>query len=195
MQDLRNWLQGLPVSARPASNWYLLRKFVLRHRIQTAIVCLLAVIIPSTGFIGVFSLGQVSAAKEELDAARQAYSTQKAQDMALISQTAFGIFLEFWHDDDTRAKFVREYLPEKNSPAYRAASFLLDPRSLTEKINAPQSDVNTEDAFWQFILAEQHNKDGNLEEARRAYRQCIQNAQDDEVWWVSVARARQEELR
>jgi len=194
MQDLQNWMQGLPVRARPANNWYLLKKLILRHRVQAAIVLLLTVIILATGFIGVFSLSRVSAAKQELAVAQEAYSKEKAQDMVLINQVAFGHFLERWHELGASTPNVRAYLPA-GSRECRAASFLLDPRSLAEKTHDPQYALDATQAFWQFILAEQHKKDENQEEARRAYSQCIEDAEDDKVWWVAVARARLKELR
>jgi serine/threonine protein kinase/tetratricopeptide (TPR) repeat protein len=51
-QDLSRWLEGEPVASRPASRWYVLQKFVARHR--------LPVVIGATGMLGVITMGVVA---------------------------------------------------------------------------------------------------------------------------------------
>ncbi len=64
--DLRRYLQGLPVAARPASRWLLARKFVRRHRGAVALTSTLLL-----GLLGSLGLAQWNA-----------YTAQRAADEA-----------------------------------------------------------------------------------------------------------------
>ena len=65
-QDIANYLEGMPVSARPDSTWYRFRRFVSRHKLQViaASVAGLAIVLG-----GAIALWQARAAAQERDRA------------------------------------------------------------------------------------------------------------------------------
>ncbi|KQW45535.1 MULTISPECIES: serine/threonine-protein kinase [unclassified Roseateles] len=64
--DIRQYLAGLPVQARPDSRWYRLRKFVLRNRLPVgAAAAALAALIAASGF----SLWQARIARQQAERA------------------------------------------------------------------------------------------------------------------------------
>lgn len=192
-EDTQNWLEGLPVRARSINSWYLLGKFIMRHRTATAIVILLAVIILSTGFIGIFSLHQVNTANIEMERLQEAYEKEKSEEQNLMNQVAFSLFLERWRDGDNRANLSLMYLSKKTRE-YRAVRFLLDPDPISKKLMSIGY-ATGDQPFWQFIIAEHLMRDGYKVEARKAYQQCIMDSKSTNDWFLKIARSRLEELR
>jgi serine/threonine-protein kinase len=60
--DLRRWLEGLPVQARPDSTWYRVSKFVRRHAIAVAAA---AVVVASLAAFGIVSARQARVVAEQ----------------------------------------------------------------------------------------------------------------------------------
>jgi len=195
--DIGCWLEGLPVKARPVNMTYLAKKWVGRHKAATAVGGLVAVILLSTGFIGLYSYSQAQAAFRELEQQRQVHEATLQKNQALLHESAFGLFLELWHHDDPKARRLLLYLPDQ-SREHRAFRLLLDRRTLhevTADIKRYWSDGQK--AFGEFVLGEYHLKQGNRVEAAQAYRRCLDgfHAERPDEWYRRIAQARWDELR
>ncbi|MBX3690236.1 serine/threonine-protein kinase [Dokdonella sp.] len=87
-RDLRNWLRGMPISARADSGWYRMRRFARRHRLGVAAAAL--VLLSLVGGLGA-ALWQASVARgeamradsERVNAEVQLERTQKVKDFML----------------------------------------------------------------------------------------------------------------
>jgi predicted Ser/Thr protein kinase len=193
-EDMRHWLGGLPVKARSINTWYVLGKLIARYRVAAVILCLLAVIILSTSFIGIYSLYQVTTAKADNAIMAEEHRKELAAYDAYVRENAFNFFLERWHDKDTTA-FQYMVSVSDDTREHKAATFLLDPRPIEQK-HLPWSDMSDEDRlFWQFVTAEHRLQDGNKSEARKAYQQCLAEAKDPEQWLMRKVRLRLKELQ
>lgn len=185
-EDIHRWMTGLPVMARPVTTWYLLSKYVLRHRVAAVIVASLVVIIISTAFIGLYSLAKARGASQELEIRQRKFETQLEDNLDLLNRAAFSIFLQQWHDGKTQSVAAFRLL-SGDSRERRAMQFLLDPKPLDQKKDSlGEEALRNEAAFWQFIFAEYHRRNGNSEQAMAAYQRClaVQPTHHDPNDWI-----------
>lgn len=77
--DLRNWLQGNPISARPDSRAYRLRKFVRRHRLGVATAALLVIGLAAGLGVALWQASLARAAAARADAERRVAEQQLAR--------------------------------------------------------------------------------------------------------------------
>jgi len=193
--DFHNWLQGFPVKARSINAWYLLQKTIQRHRIAAVMLVLIAVIILGTGFIGIYSYAQAQAATRKLEQRQIIHQQEQAQSMALLYQTAFGLFLSQWHNNDTAAEYIHSFL-SKDSREYTAVQFLLDPRPLPAKQQELSTGIMHEQvSFRHFILGECHLKAGSRVDAIKAYEACLAQEQKQDDWIYPIAQSRLAQLK
>ncbi len=193
--DIQSYLDGRPVKAQTANTWYILRKYIARHRVASLIVGLLLIIILCNAFIGIYSWYRASDSARELEQREQAYRKGRARDEELITQVALGIFLERWHADDPNAKALLPFLL-KDSQVYAGIRFLDDPRPFEQKLKEISIEESSDKSFWQFIFGEQHLKDRNNKEAINAFSRCLRGREniDDQRWYQNVAQTRLEGL-
>ncbi len=168
--DIENWIQGRPIRVKSVSTLYLLRKIIARHRYSSAVAGLLLVII--LGF-SCFSLDIYRTTRK---AQRETQNVEKQWDQSLVDDSVFAAsigftyFLQQWHEGRTQfARWVARHLPD-NSKEIKAAAFLLDPNSLARKEpDFRQSMTDKHVWFADFIVGEHYRRDGNREEAVKAY--------------------------
>jgi serine/threonine protein kinase len=196
--DIQCWLEELPITARPMTALYLLRKFVVRHRMASIVLSLLLVIIVSTSFISLYSYNQARGALKESKLRQAAYKTQAKRNLTFANQVAFASFLELWHDDKIgRAQAFTIHF-HRNSRERTGSLFLLDPRPLAEKeVDFREKLSPNQTAFWVFIVGEHHLKNKNKAEAIEAYKQCLEASHDSselDDWFKNRARRKLNEL-
>ena len=100
-RDLRQWLAGRPISARPDSGWYRMRRFVQRHRLGVAAGVL--VLLSLLGGLGA-ALWQANVARDE---ARRADSERAKAELQLArAQKVKDFLLTLFREQDpfSRAK-------------------------------------------------------------------------------------------
>lgn len=196
--DIQCWLEDLPITARPMTALYLLRKFVVRHRMASIVLALLLVIIVSTSFISLYSYSQARGALKESKLRQATYKTQARRNLTFANQVAFASFLELWHDDKIgRAQAFTIHF-HRNSRERTGSLFLLDPRPLAEKEADFREKLSpNQTAFWAFIVGEHHLKNKNKAEAVEAYKQCLEASHDSselDDWFKNRARRKLNEL-
>lgn len=192
--DLQNCLTGRPVRARLPNRWYVLGRLIVYHRVVATIAFLLAVILLSSGFIGVYSLRAARTARAEGEIAAEGHQRELSENMALMSQTAFNLFLEQWHRGDAGVWQYLVSLP-RNTREYQAARFLLYPESAGRERVLPDAVQDGDRLFWQFIMAERLLKNGDRTGAQKAYQQCLAEAEGSGEWFVGKIRMRLTELQ
>jgi serine/threonine protein kinase len=164
--DIKNYLNGNPLTAGPESASYRFKKLVKRHKYATAILGLLFIVIFSFTFSG-YLLAHMKQVQLENERAR-------ANLYASTQQFGFFIFLESWHEEiNENAGLITLFLSSGTKEKI-GASFLLDPRPLSEKeVNFRRKFNNETNWFADFIIGEQYLKSrdkGDKEKAIAAYK-------------------------
>lgn len=193
-QDIRSWLDGLPISARSVDLLYLLRKFIVRYRTASIVVGLLLVIIVSTSFISLYSYSQVRSLLGE----SQLREEQTRRDQTFRQQVALDLFLERWHSGDLAHSGEILIFFDPDSREGLAARFFLDVRPFDQKKADYQDKLAAEQpSFWWFVVGEYYLKKGNQAATIKAYRQCL-DAEDKsselDDWYINKAKRRLNEL-
>jgi serine/threonine protein kinase len=184
-QDIQNWLENRPVKARPVDAFYLVKKFVVRHRdaFMAAGLALVILIGPT-----LYSYNQIRKNKEKAK-----------ESLMFANRLSFTVFLALWHDEKIiKARELATSNLDKDSQEGMAALFLLDPRPLDKKKADFQEKCSAEQSsFWAFILGEYHLKNKNVTEAIEAYKRCLEESQDLselDAWFKNRARGKLNEL-
>jgi serine/threonine protein kinase len=174
--DIENWLDGRPIRVKCISTTYLLRKIIARHRYTSTVAALLLLIIIGFAYVS-FDL-YITAKKAQRKA--EDYATQltaeTARGIALSRPLVFNFFLEAWRQGrNQQAAFVFSFLSE-GSREREAAKFLIDPDPVTEK-EADFRHALSGDNSWfaEFIIGENHLKNGNRKEALEAYKRSYES--------------------
>ena len=167
--DLKRWLDGLPIVAKSVSSLYVLRKIVSRHRDSAKIVGLLAVIVLAFSYVSYYLYADRVKMSEYAEEIRKKLNEEAKTTFGLDRQYTFLAFLKAWHQEDVRAGWVAALLGE-GSKERAAAVFLLSSKLLAEKeAGFRQSLPDHLGWFADFVVGECNFKDGNDEEALRAY--------------------------
>jgi hypothetical protein len=95
----------------------------------------------------------------------------------IAMNVTFSDFLRALQADPGKSQFPPQYFVRYFSGQRRemkAAIFLLDKRPLAEKVTEFRQELATnEPLFTEFIIAEHYIKDGNRDEALKAYQKCL----------------------
>lgn len=199
-QDVRGWLQGMPISAKSASSIYLLKKLIIRNQAASVIVGLVLVILLSTTFISLFSYNKARTAVNELQSREGYYKKQAQRNLAISYISIFETYLEFWHIGLSEKHIGIKMLINNNSREGIAARFLRDERAIPEKIEGFREELSAkgdQSSFFAFVLAEHYIKQKNEQEAIKAYRECLEagkNSPDTDNWFQNRTKRKLNEL-
>ncbi len=197
-KDLNAWLDGMPVSAKSDSSFYVLRKLAMRHYYQTSL--LLALLAGLVGFGGISyyykAEAEVALADEQIAriaAQRQAKDTLEQFETVrqLIRQQAIGWLVLEWREG--RLERAHQILAtiKADSPERVALSYLLADEADT---GAPFEDLlSTAPTLYHFIQGEKELRSGRPEAARMHFEQCAdmgKRPDDGYEWLRDSARAR-----
>jgi hypothetical protein len=168
--DLENWLAGMPIRVKSANTMYLVRKIISKHRYTSAVVALLIVIILSFGYISLWLFLSAKRAKAEAQAITTQWDESVQDNSVFAKSIAFSYFLQVWHSERGQwAAWAAASLPPTTKEG-RAAAFLRNPQPIAQKEAAFRQALSSEPLwFTEFIVGEQHRKDGNRTEALKAY--------------------------
>jgi hypothetical protein len=175
--DIENWLDGRPIRVKCVSTTYLLRKIIARHRYTSTVAALLLLIIFGFAYVS-FDL-YITAKKAQRKA--EDYATQLTAEttrrVALSRPFVFNFFLEAWRQGrNQQALFVRNFLSE-GSKEHKAAMFLFDSSPVPEKEAGFRHALSGDNKwFAEFIIAENHLRNGNRKEALEAYKRSNEAA-------------------
>jgi serine/threonine protein kinase len=201
--DLDNWLEGRPIRVKSISTAYLLRKIISRHRFTSTVAALLLLIILAFGYIS-FDLYLTSKkAQQAAEDRADALSAQVGMTKEVIRLFAFTNFLENWRMNlNNKAKLPMYYLA-KDSKEEKAAAFLFDSSPVTEKESRFRQAISGEYGwFVEFIVGENHLRNGDRDKALRAYQRSHEsipkvrqaNVPTIDRWLISQVRIRLQQL-
>jgi serine/threonine protein kinase len=207
--DIENWLTARPISVRSISTLYLMRKVIARHRYVAAVVGLLLVIILSFSFFSFNLYLTARAAQRDAEGIAQQWA-KKAGDLrkgyleALSNSTpkTFTNILQLLREGHIAGANEGSHALDDGSKELLGVAFLISPQPLKDKEAGFRQRIGEEQAwFADFIIGEHYLKDGNKEEALKAYRNSfntLQKKQADnqhiEMWLVNLVEARLYEL-
>ncbi len=176
-QDIDCWLKGMPISARADSSIYLLRKIITRHYYTSAVVALLLVILFGFSCFVYQLYGKLSENNINLKSANKSLVEQAMQLSSIALNVSVSDFLRAFQAEPGQSQYPPDYFERYFTGQKRemkAAKFLLDKRPLAEKVTEFRQELATnEPLFTEFIIAEHYLKDGNRNEALKAYRKCL----------------------
>ncbi|MFH1717284.1 MAG: serine/threonine-protein kinase, partial [Planctomycetota bacterium] len=201
--DIEHWLDGRPIRVKCISTTYLLRKIIARHRYASAVAALLLLIVIGFAYVSFDLYMTAEKARRESEVYARQLTAQTARNVALTRPFVFTFFMEAWRQNrNPQAALVFTYLSE-GSKEQKAARFLFDARPVAEKEADLRLAVSAEESwFAEFIIGENHLKNGSLNEAREAYERSQETIRELRkrsgaavpAWQVEQIEARLKEL-
>ena len=175
--DIRAWLQGLPIHAR-SSALYILRKLVRKHAVPSAVlvVGLLSLIVVGFSCTYYYLCGRLRANDAQLKKVQYELFRERNGSALLTKQMAFSQILNLWQrgQGDLAESKCQESFDNADSRERLAMTFLRDGRSLAEKAGGFRQGMDKSEPFFTtLVLAEHHLHDGDRETALRLYRQAV----------------------
>jgi len=175
--DIEHWLDGRPIRVKCVSTTYLLRKIIARHRYTSTVAALLLLIIIGFAYVSFDLYMTAKKAQRNAEVYAEQLTAETARRVALSRPFVFNFFLEAWRQGrNQQAVFVFSFL-SGGSKEQKAARFLLDRRAVAEKEVDFRQALSGEDSwFAEFIIGENHLKNGDREEAHEAYKRSNEEA-------------------
>jgi hypothetical protein len=181
--DIRHWLQGLPVHAR-SGTFYFLRKHIRRHGVPGAIVVggLLALIVigfASTCYCLYTRLQTQGAKAQDLEDKLQ---RENRSIQLLKDQLAFEDVLDLWQKDQDgpAAALCRQCFPNDECRERQALTFLRDKRAFIEKAAGFRRELGVQEPFFTtLVLAEHYWHDGDRATALQLFREAQKQAREE----------------
>ncbi len=201
--DIEHWLDGRPIRVKCVSTTYLLRKIICRHRYTSTVAALLLLIILGFAYVS-FDLYITArkAQRESEDYAGQ-LTAETARRIALTRPFVFTFFLEAWRQSrNPQAALVLSFLSD-GSREQKAARFLFDPSPVARKEAAFRQALGDEnDWFTEFIVGENHLKNGSRNDALEAFKRSSEavpqsapgNGVGADGWLLGQLKTRLDEL-
>ncbi len=189
-RDVQAQRRGLPVSARPITVFYLMKKMMLRNRITSMIVSLLIIILVANSFISLYFYFGDQRRSQESENGQIAWKNYAMLDRTIANQASFLLFLERLHDG--RRAEARNFA-EQIRPGSReriAVAFLLYPKPLMEQEATLLENLGSnQTAFLAFIFAERHRQNQDKDGAAAAYRLFLAKSDptDSCRWYIKRA--------
>ncbi len=192
-QDINRWQNGEPIVAKPFTSAYWFRKIVQKNAYASAVIGLLVVIV--LGFSCAYGL-----------LVRQWYVQKKAYNR-LVQQTelsedttrqwAFLITLDFWHKGQRQQAMLGESTLGQGSRESQAVRFLMDPNSLSDKMDAFLRQCEPAAPFFaHWVVGEHYLRDDNVNEALAMFGEALSYRDpNDGALYREQARCRLESIR
>ncbi|MHC4120401.1 MAG: serine/threonine protein kinase [Planctomycetota bacterium] len=201
--EIDNWLAGRPIRVKSISTMYLLRKIITRHKYSSAVAALLFLIILGFAYTCFNLYLTAEKARKEQEQYAASLSAQTARAKEVTRLFAFNNFLENWRlDFNSKAAEPLVFL-SKGSKEQKAAMFLFDPRPVAEKEDIFRQGFSDEYCwFVDFIIAENHLRNGDREQAleaiKRSYeaipRSLPNRSPSVDNWLIRQVRSRRRQL-
>ena len=168
--DIKNYLSGNPLIAGPPSTIYHIKKYIRKHRAACIIAALVLAILINTSFISSYLYVSTKQAKERAERIADQATAEALSHRALARQFALDAFLQAWHKGEVwRARQIAGFIMTGNSSEKKAIRFLLDNGPIDEKVSSFRQEMAKRPHFAEFIIGECYIKNGDCEEAVKAY--------------------------
>ena len=199
-RDLENWLERLPISARPVTPIYLFKKMALRHRLATGVIGLLGVTLTCLMIFGLQVGHQYHLKNQDLVRRDAEYTAEIQQYKAKVFQHFLLSFLEYWHSGLTGQAMLFYHTSPQDSVEREMMRLILDDRSTAAKQPEIYAELGTDHpAAAEFILAECYRKEADEALAFKHYGEFLRVVREDnlDAWKIIMLRAQylRDELR
>jgi len=200
--DIENWLQGLPIRARSISTLYVLRKLITKHRYASGVLGLVLLIVLGFSSFSFYLFLVTQKAQNESSEISEQWISEANTGLLLGQQATFTVFLKAWHNDKAKLSQKMAMYFAQDSREKKAAVFLLQNRSLSDKEPLFRQNISDNDQwFAEYAIGEYYLKSDNVEKALDAYQRSIRLAKDvnnnilpADDWLIVNIRARIHEL-
>jgi len=174
--DIENWLDGRPIRVKSISTMYLLRKIIVRHRYTSIVAVLLLLIVLAFAYVSFDLYITAEKRRKELEEYAGRLTAETARSKELSRPFVFNFFLEAWRQSrDNQAAFVLNFLSD-GSKEQKAARFLFNPSPVAEKETDFRQALSEKYSwFADFIIGENHLKNGDRKEALEAYKRSYES--------------------
>ena len=176
-EDIRRWLGGQPVVAKPMTTTYVLQKLICRHVYETAIVVLLALVV-----LG-FSLASYCFYRQSLAEAAllKTEATQRKEKLkqAMRANRLLSLchILDAWRLGYDVPELQLTQLFDRHGFGGKTVKFIFDERPLSKKVDAFRRDLEVDEPFLtSFAIAKHHLRDGNDQAASAELGQARKHA-------------------
>ena len=170
--EIRRWMDGLPILAKSVSSVYLLRKVITRHRWASAVLALLFIILLGYGLAYYSLYADLRQENTEPKTAVDSLTVSERKHANLARQAAFLQLLDWWQRDQLPASPVLEMLGASTREAV-ARHFLTDATPLASRIAKLRAGLKDEPFFAEFVIAEHYFKYGDRKTAYQHYKNCL----------------------
>jgi len=201
--DIEHWLEGRPIRVKCVSTTYLLRKIISRHRYTSTVAALLLIIILGFAYVSFDLYITARKAQRESEDYAEQLTAETARRIALTRPFVFTFFLEAWRQSrNPQAALVLSFLSD-GSREQKAARFLFDPSPVAQKEAAFRQALGDEnDWFTEFIIGENHLKNGSRNEAIKAFKRSFEavpqpapgNGMGADSWLLGQLKTRLDDL-
>jgi tetratricopeptide (TPR) repeat protein len=137
-RDLRRWLEGQPIQARPASAWYVLRKRAARNPLAAALIA--ALVIASCSFVA--GLARLYARSEQARVLAGNEAREAEQANALLQQAILALMPSGGSEDRTAAslddlgrRIASSVQPARQPPLWLALATVFEHRRDVSRAN------------------------------------------------------------
>jgi len=175
--DIRRWMDGLPILARSVNSLYLLRKIVTRHRWASAVLALLCIILIAYGLVCYALYADLRQENLARTTAMESLTLIDQKYTGLARQAALLHMVDWWQRDQLPASPVLEMMGTSTREGI-ARRFLTDMAPLADKINDLKARLKEDPFFWEFVIAEHYFKQGDRTAARQHYSNCLSETAD-----------------
>ncbi len=173
--DIQNWLEGRPIRVKSISTVYLLRKIIARHRFTSTVAALLVLIILGFAYTCLDLYLTAEKSRKDLEDYAARLTAQTEATNALRRPIVFTSFLNAWSQGNHRLAGAVLYFLSEGSRERLAAQFLMSSRPVPEKEAGFRRSLSEKDGwFADFIVGENHLKNGDQKEAIEAYRRSYE---------------------
>jgi hypothetical protein len=194
--DIESWSKGLPVSAKSESSLYLLRKIIVRNRFSASVVGLLILIILSFFYVSMNLYLTANNARLETRGIRDELNAEIGRNYEFAQHKGFASFLGAWDKGQLPlTHYFAGYF--KNNKGYEreyeAVTFWIGAGPVTERIKQfKEKNEESEPCFTEFVIAEYHIRNDEIEKAKTAYQKCLENDThlDKDRWMVMQAKSK-----
>jgi len=178
--DLENWLNGRAISIKSDHALYLVRKLMRKHRYTSVVIALLAVILISFSWVGLYAYQEArDAGAKVIDLERQLVA--KAEWKRNLSQRiAFLVLLESFHQGDLAlVRGTASALP-KDTKERLAAESWLDPNDPQTKLNDMVEKMGEKWAWFAYcVTGEDFLQRDRHREAQQAFQRSFERLPDN----------------
>ena len=172
-RDIANWQAGHPLSIRSNHTAYVLKKLIRRHKFSSMVIGLVAIILLSFSFSGIYALQQMHHTQAETQALTNQLHYHKEQMLTMISDYFFLQVLDLWQSG--HAIEPSKLIVNLSRPQYRAITFLRDLQQTAIPVEDLLQEFKKPNQWLAYCIVGEHLlKQGHIQDSQQAFHQSLE---------------------